>query len=499
MSWSAGFSPCSATRSHTASDRIVLVLEPVTSGPVAVTTPTFSAASVRGVYLWAGDATIALQREKFPDFAIDAAAHHQAHTAAAAYALASTGINVAFLSMNWGFPPEIEESFWSQFEQAARAYRENGLRVIAYVQASNCIANGTYARRGWYARTPAGRTIPYFRNRLMTCWNHPEWIEEVGNHARRGLDAGADGIFFDNLWMGATPWLLGHEPGGFAGCFCDRCRSAFHASSGFDIPRRLVPGAPIARMLLDWRAAIVQHRLADWSRMVQETRPDAWVLANNCDVMLRPTADLFGLEPAALAPAQTALLVENVAMPRLDAAANMLVCNALPLRALRAVAPARPIFCVTYERGIGLDRTPPTSAFVRAVAEAAALGACPVLKGSEYLDAQGRFTVLTAAALAETRDAVAPLLQWLTDNAVLFEETWPDPDILLLYDEEAFRHDFARGDCHLRHRHVAGSGGRTVRVHHANRARIVRFGQIRHRATGHSHAAFAATGRRDFR
>lgn len=420
------------------------MLEPVVGGPVDALTSTFSAASVRGVYLWGGDATVALHREKFPDFAIDVAAHDHAHTTDAARVLARTGINVAFLSMNWGFPPEIEEPFWLQFEQAARAYREDGLRVIAYVQASNCVATGTYARRDWYARTPAGRTIPYFRNRLMTCWNHPQWIEEVGSHARRGLEAGADGVFFDNLWMGATPWVLGHEPGGFAGCFCEGCRSAFRTATGFELPRRIVPGAPITRTLLDWRVAIVQRRLGEWSRIVRQGHPDAWILANNCDVMLRPTSELFGLEPAALAPAQTALLVENVAMPRLDAAANMLVGNALPLRALRAVAPGRAIFCVTYERGIGLDRTPPTSAFVRAVAEAAALGACPILKGSEYLDPRGRFTVLTAAALAETRHAVAPMLQWLADNPALFEATTPDPDILLLYDEEAFRHDFAR-------------------------------------------------------
>jgi hypothetical protein len=418
--------------------------EPLTTEFADARAGTVSAAALRGVYVWAGDATVELQREKFPDVAIDVCAHREAHTATAARSLARCGVNFAFLSMNWGFPPEIEAPFWLQFEEAAALYQAEGMRAIAYVQASNCVAKGSYAARGWYARTPTGRTIPYFRNRLMTCWNDAEWTAEVADHARRAIRAGADGVFFDNLWMGATPWLLGHEPGGFAGCWCDRCQTAFRAACGFDMPRRITPGQPVTRMLLDWRAAIVQRRLAEWSRVIRSIQPDAWVLANNCDVMLRPTADLFGLEPGTLAASQTALLVENIAMPKLDASANTLVGNALTLRALRAIAPQRPLLSVTYERGIGLDRSPPATAIVRAVAETAALGACPILKGSEYLDAEGRFTVLTSAALAETRRAVAPLLCWLERNSSLYEGAWPDPDVLVLYDADAFRNDFTR-------------------------------------------------------
>ncbi len=157
-------------------------------------------ATVRGVYLWAGDATIDLQRAKFPDSPVDEAAHHFAHTTEAARELARCGLNLAFLSMNWGFPPEREANHWAQFRDAALRYHDEGFRVIGYVQASNCLATGSYASRDWYALTPEGRTIPYFRRRLMTCWNHPAWIGEVGARALDVLDAGGDGVFFDNLW-----------------------------------------------------------------------------------------------------------------------------------------------------------------------------------------------------------------------------------------------------------------------------------------------------------
>src|SRR5262245_63763378 len=82
------------------------------------------------VYLWAGNATIALQRVKFPDIRIDTAAHLQAHEPLGAYCLANTGIDLAFLSMNWGFPPEIERQHWRDFEQAVLTYRTAGVSVL---------------------------------------------------------------------------------------------------------------------------------------------------------------------------------------------------------------------------------------------------------------------------------------------------------------------------------------------------------------------------------
>lgn len=401
-------------------------------------------ATTRGVYLWAGDATVRLQRVKFPDIRVDVVAHHHAHTLESAASLARCGLNLAFLSMNWGFPPEEEADHWKQFRDAARIYREQGFRVIGYVQASNCLAEGSYAARDWYARTRTGETVPYFLNRRMTCWNHPDWIAEVESRARGVIEGGGDGVFFDNLWMGATPWVLDGAVGGFAGCACARCVTTFSTHTGHVLPVRLEPDDAASRAWLEWRAGVVERRFADWARAVRAVRPDVWILANNCDPMLRPTGALFGLRPERLAGIQDALLVENVAMPRNDVRRRQLVCNALPLKALRAVAPERPILSVTYENGIGLDGLPPVTAIVSAAAEAAALGACPIVKGSEYRDAAGRFTVLTADDLAPTRNALAPLLSWLAGNGALFQGVRPDPDALVLLDPAVFDEDFSR-------------------------------------------------------
>jgi hypothetical protein len=283
--------------------------------------------------------------------------------------------------------------------------------------------------------------VPYFRKRLMTCWNDPEWIAQVTASAVRAITLGGDGVFFDNLWMGATPWLIRGRVGGIAGCYCQRCRTAFESETGRPPPRSADADTAPGRTWLEWRASVVERRLIEWSSAVRQLRPDALILANNCDVMLRPTRDLFGLDPVRLARHQDALLVENIAMARIQSR-RRLIANALPLKALAAVAPGRPLLSVTYEHGIGLDRPPEAKRLARAIAEAAALQVAPVLKGSEYLDSLGRFTVLTAGAMASARAGAAPLLNWLAEQASLFSGTEPDPDALVFYDADAMERNF---------------------------------------------------------
>ena len=402
-----------------------------------------NAAALRGVYLWAGNATIDLQRVKFPDLPVDQEAHLHAHSQDAAEVLADMGVNWAFLSMNWGFPPEREATHWAEFAEALCNYSNAGLTVLGYVQASNCLAEGSYAERDWYARTPAGRTIPYFRRRLMTCWNNLDWVQEVAAHARRVVAAGAAGVFFDNVWMGATPWTLGGTIGGFAGCWCARCRNAFSAATGLEIPRTLRSDKSSTHYL-EWRAGVVRQRLRYWTETVRAQRSDALVLANNCDVVLRDTRALFGCALEHVGVHQDAVLIENIAMPRHDAARRRLVSNSLPVRVVRAVVPDRPILTVTYEHGIGLDGPPEPRCVRRAIAELVALGASPILKGSEYLDSHGRFTVVTSKEFAPLRAALAPQLRWIDVHAARISGARHDPAVHVLYDEVALSRAWAR-------------------------------------------------------
>jgi hypothetical protein len=388
---------------------------------------------IRGIYFWAGSATVDLQRIKFPDVPIDIPAHLEAYSADTVQALANSGINTAFVSMNWGFPPEMEERHWREFVDAVKVFHDAGIEVYGYVQSSNCVKIGSYANKDWYAMDPHGREIPYYPKRIMTCWHHPQWLQTVRDHAVRAITSGADGVFFDNVWMGATAWMYNGRPAGFAGCACKRCRKAFKIETNLEIPDRL-RGDDRSRIYLRWRANVVRSRLSEWRSAVTQARPDAKVMMNNCDVVLRDTASMFGLDPAILAPLQDAILIENIAVPHVSK--GRLVANAVPLKALRAVARHKQILSVAYHRGIGLDGAPSVTHIRRHIAEAVAVGAAPVVKGSEYLDDHGRFSVFTARAFDEARAAAAQILKWLEDHEFLFKDRRPFPAATVALPED---------------------------------------------------------------
>jgi hypothetical protein len=340
--------------------------------------------------------------------------------------------------MNWGFPPEREGPHWDDFARAAAVYRAAGFRVIGYVQASNCVVSGSYADRDWYAVTPDGRPVPYYHGRRMTCLNHPDWRREVRAHALRVIELGGDGVFFDNIWMGATAWVMGGRLGGFAGCACRHCRGAFRASSGGEIPARLRGGREDA-VYLRWRADVVAGRLTEWADAVRARRPGAWILANNCDVVLRDSMGLLGIDPPRVSRCQDALLVENIAMARYVPEKRRIIANALPVKALQALVPDRTVLALTYEHGIGLDRRPSAARLRRALAEAVAVGAAPVLKGSEFLDSQGRLTVLTAPDFEPMRASAASFLQWLAAHEALYRDVERAPAAAVYLDADALR------------------------------------------------------------
>jgi hypothetical protein len=380
---------------------------------------------------------------KFPDRPVDEEAHRRAHGPEAAEELAARGFNRVFLSLNWGFPPEVEERHWEEFSEAVGVYRGAGLQVAGYVQASNCVAEGSYADRDWYAVTPAGDRIPYYRHRLMTCWNHPDWRAEVQGHAVRAVRAGAGVVFFDNIWMGAVPWYLGGRSGGFAGCACGRCRAAFRHACGEELPERLGDD-PVSERYLEWRAGVVRRRIGEWREAILAEDPAARVVANLNDAELRDTRALFGVVPGDLARVMDEILVENVAMPGHLRSEGVLIGNALPFMALRCETPGTPVLGLSYEEGIGLDGQPGTRRARRQVAEALALGVAPVVKGTEYLDSRGRFTVFTAPEFRPMREAVGEELRWISRRAGLFRDLVPAPEVGVLHDPEGMRRDWGR-------------------------------------------------------
>jgi len=161
-------------------------------------------------------------------------------------------------------------------------------------------------------------------------------------------------------------------------------------------------------------------KLAEYARSL---KPDTVISANDFDAVMRPSYLILGIDLPAL---------EDYGLPRWEAKEGLLVNNALTLRVARALAKGTPVSTISYDRGIGFDGVYPPRRFRQAMAEAAACGAIPVIKGTEYVE-RGVFTLLTAAEYAPQREAIGHYHRWLESHAELYREWEPAAFVGLLY------------------------------------------------------------------
>jgi len=390
----------------------------------------------RPVYLWAGPGTIRMNRLKFMDAPVDEAVHHEAHTAVGAQRMAEAGFTWAYLMYDWGFPPEIEGEDWIDFKRAVEIYQTAGMRAFGYIQTSNCVYDGSYLEKDWYARDARGRLIFYYTGRYMTCWLHPLWRAHLREMVRGVIEAGADGVFFDNPWHGGQPLnFLGTWIGG-AGCYCERCNEAFRDTSGLDIPTQITPeNDGNSRTYLRWRADLVTGTLGEFADYARSLKPDVLVSANDFDAVMRPSYLVYGIDLSGLSRVQDLLMIEDFCLPRWEAKDDLLVNNALTLRTALALAGVTPVTTDPYDKGIGFDRVYEPRRFVQGIVEAAACGVPMVVKGTEFVEA-GDFTLLTAEQFAPQREAIGGIHRWLEAHADLFENRVNLASIGLLFPGE---------------------------------------------------------------
>jgi len=389
-----------------------------------------------------------MNRLKFMGAAVDEAVHAEAHTSVGAERIAAeAGFNCVYLTYDWGFPPEVEVEDWAAFRRAVDVYHTAGVRVFGYIQTSNCVYDGSYRDRDWYALDPRGRPFYYYTGRYMTCWSHPEWLDHLRDMVRGVLDAGADGVFFDNPWLGAQPFHLSGAWLGPVGCYCPRCRAAFRAAAGLELPRQVTPPPqPAHRAYLRWRAGQVAGTLAMLAAHARHLKPEVIVSANDFDAVMRPVTLAYGIDLSALARVQDLIMIEDYGLPRWGPAAEgrpLLVNNALTLRTARALVGPTPLSTNPYDKGIGFDGVYPARRLGQGIAEAAACGAAMVVKGTEYVE-DGAFTLLTAEQYAPQRQAIGRIHRWLEAHAALYDGRREAAALALLHPGEALWLDWDR-------------------------------------------------------
>jgi len=93
-----------------------------------------------------------MNKVKFMDYPVDEAAHLEVHEEnVAELVVDKIHSNWVHLMYDWGFPPEIEDEDWEDFKKGAEAYHKAGSPVFAYIQTSNCVYQGSFKKKNWYA------------------------------------------------------------------------------------------------------------------------------------------------------------------------------------------------------------------------------------------------------------------------------------------------------------------------------------------------------------
>jgi len=412
----------------------------------------FEIGKYRPIYLWGGPGTIRMNRVKFMNYPVDEAAHMAVHEESAAKVVVEEmDCNWVHLMYDWGFPPEIEEEDWEDFRKGAEVYHRLGSPVFAYIQSSNCVYDGSFVEKDWYAKDARGRKVYYYSGRYMVDWTHPEWIQHLKDLATGALERGADGIFFDNLWYGEEPNGLMGTWLGSAGCHCDRCQAIYHEATGKAIPEKILPGRDDVTDYLHWRAGQVTATLQELADFIHSIKPDVPISANDYDVTMRNSPLIYGLDVEALAKIQDLIMVEDFALPRWDREPKpRLANNALTIHNTQAlIGKDVHLSMLSYDVGIGFDPVYSPRRHQQGIAEAAAGGASTTVKGTEYNDGE-KMTMLTDPAYHAQQAAIGKYNRWLEDHADLYKGRENNAPIGLLHPEEAlWRHWFELAPVYL--------------------------------------------------
>jgi hypothetical protein len=353
-------------------------------------------------------------------------------------ASAASGANIIYAtglgSLGYaGLPPAKE---LAEATQSAAAYVKNakqrGIKLaIAYVCATSIVKLDTFDKNWpaelraqlktppsqWLQQDKDGKPLPswYGGDYRPACMNNPDWRTYEKFMVRQQLEAGHDGIFFDNPTV--------HPDG----CYCDYCMRAFAKSLGsqagpppYDASGIRAYAQQHKPEFLRFRATIAADFLREMRRYARSINPKALITCNNS----LNTPDAFysqcrtcGYDIDELSKVEDLIVIEDMAtQPRVTADGTVIEYGPV-YEMLHAIAHDKPIVAVVLAEG---DYHTPPNLMRLAMAEAAAHGAS-YLSWPTWPENERKRMI----------DAVRPEADFLREHADLLSGTTARPDVVL--------------------------------------------------------------------
>ncbi len=329
-----------------------------------------------GFYCWAGPGTIRMLKLKFFRPEVDTESLMTSYNYDYLARVQEVfGITDVWATYSWGFSPQTEQRDYDFLLSKLENFHRLGLKVHAYIQGTNLVYED-FKDTDWFCKDERGRPITYYRGRRVTCVNNPGFGEYITNKTHSLIGKGFDGVFMDNLVMGQTPFtIFKHNlPFVFAGCRCFYCQIAFRKSYGEEIPRDFEKDKTLTRAYLNFRT----DSLSSYVREVSDIAKSGSLTfgTNSYDPHFQSDFT-FGFKIKDIAAAQDYVLFENHSFPTSTGNKNNSYINTI------AQGLDKPVFCVSYKKGIGRDSEYSQDDFNNLYSEAYSFNPC--IKGSEYL------------------------------------------------------------------------------------------------------------------
>ena len=340
-------------------------------------------------------------------------------------------------------PADLDRATAGIKSYGERARRAGARVLIGYVCATSIVKLDTFDRNWtpefraqfktppneWLQRGRDGKPLPswYGGDYRPACMNNPDWRGYEKQIVRLTLDAGYDGVFFDNPTV--------HPDG----CYCEFCLRKFakfiSAADAENAPVEALRALPRKRPrdFLRFRAGVASEFLAEMRTFARSINPKALVTCNNS--LNSPDAfysqcRTYGYDIFEMSKAEDLVVVEDMATQPRVAADGSIIEYGPVYEMLRAIAHDKPIVAVTLAEG---DYHTPPNLVRLAMAEAAAHGASYMLWPTWPAEVREKMTA-----------AVRPEADFLREHADLLKADAPSDAVLLVLP---FQDWLDRADC----------------------------------------------------
>jgi hypothetical protein len=327
-----------------------------------------------GYYCWAGPGTVRMLNLKFFDPKINHSSLMQSYDYDYLARVQETfNITDVWATYSWGFSPKVEKEDYEFILSRLDNFHKLGLKVHAYVQGTNLVYED-FKDKDWFSQDNFGRRITYYRGRHITCVNNPGFLDFMANKVAKITRHGFDGVFIDNIIMGQMPLsiLNNNLPFVFAGCNCEYCRKSFKAETGHDIPLDFEKNKKVTEIYLKFRTQSTYRFIHALSQLASkkyfEFGTNSYDPRFNSDFM-------FGFNLKQIEKSQDYLLFESLTFPSRKSNPNYDI-NEFSSQT------KKPVFCVSYKKGIGRDKEYTQNDFNNLFSEKFSFYPC--IKGSEY-------------------------------------------------------------------------------------------------------------------